>query len=220
MNAKTQVGVIRALLAEVNSRTAEIEAKLADLQVERRGLELSLARLTAEVAAEDDRSVAQSQQINSEAFPRQSPELSPREEGWPLGMTAAVGRVLEDATKPLAPADIVNTLNSVGLRQEDSESVRGALSYLRRRGKAIAVGRSQWVLVNGAVHQRLQRERKADATYVETAPVEAGAVSTPVHSIMEGGGANGTESSARDLYSVRQPDDRDHRHGAPIGAPS
>jgi len=169
MTAKsTQADVLRALLTDVNIRAAEVEAKLADLHLERRGLELSLARLTAE-GVEDDRSVEPRQARGDHAAlpsTRQVPE-----EWQSLGKTAAVKRVLEEATKPLGPAEIVATLDSVGLPQEASESVRGALAYLKRKGEAIFVGRSQWVLVGVAMHQRLQREEAEPPTDTETPAV-------------------------------------------------
>jgi hypothetical protein len=152
-------------------------AELADLHVERRGLELALARLAG--TAEYGGSIAQLQQITSE------PESIPLEEEWRmLGKTDAVKRVLAEATKPLSPSEIVVTLKSVGLPQGDSESVRGALAYLKRKGKANFISRSQWILIDGAVHRRLQREEpaqrdgyqlldagQADLTYVEVAPM-------------------------------------------------
>jgi len=212
----TQADVLRALLADVSIRAAEVEAQLADLHVERRGLELSLARLTAE-GVEDDRSVeARQARGDHAALPstRQVPE-----EWQSLGKTAAVKRVLEEATKPLGPAEIVATLDSVGLQQEDSESVRGALAYMKRKGEAIFVGRSQWVLVDGAVHQRLQREEAGNPTDTDAASDDTEAASVPTHSIMEGGGANGTGSDHDDSSSW-QADHRVHGHGAPVGAPN
>jgi hypothetical protein len=160
VNVKMRAEVIRGLLADVNSRAAKIEAELNDLRVEQRGLELSLARLTAEAAENDDRRDAQHAQVSDPtAFPKQMPRFLPQEEEWRmLGKTAAVKRVLAEATEPLGPADVMAVLESVGLPQEDSEPVRGALAYLKRKGEATWIGRSQWVLVGGAVHQRLRQE--------------------------------------------------------------
>ncbi len=169
MTVKTaQAEVIRALLADVNVRVTETEAKLADLHLERRGLELSLARLTAETV-EDDKIVEWRAAGDDHAALHSTHQVP--EEWQALGKTAAVKRVLEEATEPLGPADVVARLNSVGLPQEDSESVRGALAYMKRKREATFVGRSQWVLVGGAVHQRIQREAEGHPTDTETPAV-------------------------------------------------
>lgn len=176
---------LRELLAETASRVAKKEAELAELRVEQRGLELAYSRLNAG----DDWSVAESRPVNSEsaALPRTSPVSL--EEWQKLGKTERVERILERATKPLGPAEIVDILNSVGLPQKDSETVRGALAYLKRRGKATFLNRSQWVLVDGAVHQRHQQAEKREPTSTDTgtSSMPAGAVQFPIHhSIMVG----------------------------------
>ena len=222
MNVKDQVQVIRALLTDVNTRAAEIEAKLADLHAERRGLELSLARLTAEAAREDE-TVQQSRQLDSESASlpsRQLPRFVSRAEGWRLlSKTDAVKRVLENATTPMAPADVVDVLNSVGLPQDDSESVRGTLAHLKKKGEATFVGRSQWVLVGSDVHRRLLRREKGDPTSedADVASADTEATSVPVHSIMNGGGANGgTADRDHDDTSSSRANHRVHGHGASV----
>lgn len=217
---KDQVQVIRTLLADVNTRAAEIETKLADLHAERRGLELSLTRLTAEAAREDE-TVQQSRQLDSEPPPppRELPRFVPREEEWRLlNKTAAVKRVLQEATTPMAPADVVDVLNSVGLPQDDSESVRGTLAHLKKKGEATFFGRSRWVLIGGAVHRRLQREEgdllseDADAASGDTE-----AASVRVHSITNGGGADdGTADRDHGDATFRRANHRVHDHGASI----
>lgn len=199
MNVKSRVETVRALLAEVTAQATEAEARLTDLRAEQRGLELSLARLTSE-ATQGNTFAADKVETETPSFPSQrGSDFPAHAETWQqLGKTNAVKRVLEQATKPLAPADIVDVLGSVGLPQRDSESVRGALAYLKRKGKAIPIGRSQWVLINGAVYQRLQGERP------EGAPAQTGTPSAPVHPEMKGGAASGTgKDSVHDLYSLR-----------------
>lgn len=224
VNARAHAEVIRTLLADVNSRATKIEAELNDLLVERRGLELSLARLTAEAAAEDDgKRDPQDVQISDPAAPPdQMPRFLSHEEEWHLlGKTAAVKRVLAEAAEPLGPSDVMAVLESVGLPQEDSEVVRGALAYLKRKGEATSVGRSQWVLIGGAVHQRLQQEGDLTSQDADAASADTEAASVPVHPIMNGGDASGTDFDRdHDDTSSGQANHRAHGHGAPVGAPN
>lgn len=128
-------------LADVEARLPKAERAVEtaqrafdDLLVEKRGLELALARHRLST------STPPTPQLRF-ASPSQSPDGD-----WAtLGRADAVHRVLVEAGRPLSPQEIVHTLVTSGGRSEDNDQVRAALNYLRRTSRAESVGRAQWV---------------------------------------------------------------------------
>ena len=87
-----------------------------------------------------------------------------------------------NAGGPLRIGDIAKSLDL------DVTQARSATAYLKRKGEVHNVKRGLW-----------QASTPTDA---ETAPASTEAVSVPNHSIMEGGGADGTDADrVRDHHS-------------------
>ncbi len=160
------VQALQSLLAVVETKVNATEAALAELHNRQRVLEQMLAEEIGNVPANvpatprGDRS-----ETATVTFPPSEPSVHPstpeqrRTLGRRvLGKTELVERVLSEADRPLGPTEIMARLEAVGLPQRDTEAVRGALAWLKRKGSAKTLARSQWVLVGGRVDQRLSQE--------------------------------------------------------------
>jgi hypothetical protein len=151
--------VLRHYLAEIRAEVDATEAALEDLRTQQRVLEQLLARESESGptrALDTPRDGTTDHIIPTD---ESVPVLTDEEQQWQgLTITKAVTRVLDEASYPMSPAQIVAYLNSVGLTQKDSESVRGALAWLKRKGIAKALGYAQWALAGGSVDQRPRQE--------------------------------------------------------------
>jgi hypothetical protein len=186
--------VLIETLHALDEEIAETQAKITELKLERQGVEAVLKRFgdtsTTTPATTFDPAAGE------KAF---SSNGRPKEHANNSAQTSRVLDLLHDAGHPLRIAEIAEALDL------DVTQARSAVAYLNRKSKVRNVQRGLWT---AAV--------PADA---ETASASTKAVSAPIHQQkMEGGGANGTDlDSDHGQYSSWQADDRDHRHGAPVG---
>ncbi len=152
-------GVVRALLAGVQRAIAETEARLSDLRVEERGLMLTARRLGVPLDdvppplgnASVEEATVTSRSAVGPMFSG-SGALAPGLGTGATRMTDLVEEVLRRAERPLSPKDIAERLTALGHPQENTEAVRGALAYLKRRKppRARDIARSKWVLPGGS----------------------------------------------------------------------
>lgn len=112
-------------LHEAANQLEQLRERVDALQLERRGLELALARHLGQPPPK-----AASEQEN---------------EWLPLPRTEAVVRVLERTSEPMSPVEVTSQLRQFG-RSDSGHAVSAALSYLRREGRVDSLGRGQWVL--------------------------------------------------------------------------
>ena len=187
--------VIRLLiktLHELDEEIAEATAKITALTLERQGVEAVLKRFgetSTAVPATTPGPAATKEAV--------SPNGRPEE---PADHSTLTGRVLDLLRNSGRPMPIQEIANSLDL---DITQARSATAYLRRRGEVHNVKRGLWQAVA--------------PTDAETAPASTEAVSAPNHSIMEGGGADGTDADrVRDHHSLWQAEDRDQGRGAPV----
>ncbi len=133
-------GALEAALADAVARAEALARQLEEVEAERRGLELALAR-HRRVLPDDQASTALSGEPNA---------ASPRGPWSKLTIADAVVRVLVEADQPLSPSQIVERLGDRG-RTENNEQVRAGLAYARKRGIAVPVSRARWTPVQGDV---------------------------------------------------------------------
>ncbi len=126
MDLETALADAEASLADAERQLAELTERIETLSIEKRGLELSLAR------------------HRGESSPAERPKaLNP----WvPLARTDAIIKIMEEASDPLSPTSIVKTLADVGREGDTSHNVSAALSYLQGQNKVRSLGRGRWVL--------------------------------------------------------------------------
>jgi hypothetical protein len=151
------VRALQSLLAGVKAKVNATEAILADLHNRQSVLEQMLAEEIGDAPPIDTINMYQfGDSISGDKVVVHHPSAP---EQWKLlGKTEAVERVLSEADQPLGPTEIMERLEAVGLPQRDTEAVRGALAWLKRKGTAKTLARSQWVLAGGRVDQRLSQE--------------------------------------------------------------
>ncbi len=126
--------LLRRLLAETDRPLALAEAelqaakeKVAEIQAERYGLELALARQRGVPA------------------PRRRAESVDSDNEWqPLDRTSAIERVLREAGGPLHRKEVVARLNQHG-RDDALEHVSAALAHLHKKHRAVGKGGGIWV---------------------------------------------------------------------------
>lgn len=112
-------------LRETTRQLDQLRERVDVLQLERRGLELALARHQG----------------------RPAPDAAQQEDSeWlSLPRTAAILRVMERTDEPMAPVEITRQLRQFG-RTDTGHAVSAALSYLHREDRVRSLGRGQWVL--------------------------------------------------------------------------
>jgi hypothetical protein len=155
------VRALQSLLAGVKAKVNATEAILADLHNRQSVLEQMLAEEMRGAPPIDTINMHQFGDVSGDSVSGDKVEVhhpsAPVQ--WKLvGKTEAVERVLSEADQPLGPTEIMERLEAVGLPQRDTEAVRGALAWMKRKGSAKALARSRWVLVGGRVDQRLSQE--------------------------------------------------------------
>jgi hypothetical protein len=190
---------LRSLLAGVKAKVDSAEAVLADLHNRQRVLEQMLVEEMGSAPARvldtprDDTPGTADVTLPSGG----RMHFLTADEAWKvIGKTGAVKRVLSEADRPLGPTDIVDRLKSVGLPQKDTEAVRGALAWLKKKGVAKALGRSQWVLVEGSVDRRLRQEAPRTSSSEDSVAPESSDEETPT-----------TEAGGDERYALHH----DHR---------
>lgn len=180
-------------LHELDEEIAEAEAKVAALTLERQGVEAVLKRF-------GETSTAVPVTTPAAAKEAVSPNGRPQEPAGQVGQPTLTGRVLDLLRNSGRPMPIEEIAKSLDL---DITQARSATAYLKRKGEVHNVKRGLW--------------QAGTPTDAETAPASTEAVSVPNHSIMEGGGADGTDATrVRDHHSSWQAEDRDHGHGASV----
>lgn len=141
--------VLRRLLNETEAPLAAAEVELhrlqeriRELQAERYGLQLALARRFEEPP-----------EVAEPAAARPPPGKLPgnelrSEELWNvLSRAEAVERVLEAADRPLNRQEVVTMLEQAGRQGDTPDAVSAALAYLQRIDRATRAGRNQWTLL-------------------------------------------------------------------------
>lgn len=145
--------VLRRLLAETEAPLAEAELELhrlqgriAELQSERYGLQLALARRQHPAEADGPR-VAEMppHEFPTDEFP--TDELQSEVFWQMLSRAEAVERILERSDRPLTRQEVVAMLRAAGRPDDTADAVSAALAYLQRIDRAARAGRNQWVLV-------------------------------------------------------------------------
>ena len=137
--------VLRQLLAETERPLAEaelelhrLEERIRELQAERYGLQLALARhrdSATDAAGPEVPETPIGDAVRSEML-------------WQmLSRAEAVERVLEDAAGPLTRQEVVEVLRRCGRHDDTADAVSAALAYLQRIGRARRTGRNQWQLI-------------------------------------------------------------------------
>ena len=165
---------LRGLLADVEREEAQLQARLEEVRLERRGLELALRRQQGGDASPPLAGLPPPDEEVSLPLP-DAPQ--PAGDWARLNQTEAVAKVLAEATTPLSAREVADRLAAVGMPQDNTDAVRGGLAYLKRKGRATFHSRGQWVLVDET------------ATTNADAPVAAEA-SDAVSLRLEGGGAD------------------------------
>jgi hypothetical protein len=127
MDLESALADAEAALADAERQLGELRERIEALTVEKRGLELSLARHRGEPA-----------------HAKEAPKAENQWTGMPR--TDAIIKVLEDADDTLSPADIVRKLSAKGREGDTSHNVSAALSYLQGQKKVRSLGRGRWVL--------------------------------------------------------------------------
>lgn len=118
-------------LKEAAHQLDQLRERVDALQLERRGLELALARHRGE--------------------PVSDAASDHRENEWlPLPRTEAILQVMARTDEPMAPVEITRQLKQFG-RSDSGHAVSAALSYLHREDRVQSLGRGQWVLVAPAL---------------------------------------------------------------------
>ena len=194
MDATPVTRLLIKTLHELDEEIAEAEAKVAALTLERQGVEAALKRFGETSTAVP---VTTPPAAAKEAV---SPNGRPQEPAGQVGQPTLTGRVLDllhNSGRPMPIEDIAKSLDL------DVTQARSATAYLKRKGEVHNVKRGLW--------------QAGTPTDAETAPASTEAVSVPNHSIMEGGGADGTDADrVRDHHSLWQAEDRDQGRGAPV----
>lgn len=201
----------------VHAQIVEAQARLAELQVERRGLELSLRRYASDVTVtavqsgstthwsiDDETTTTEEQTAEragelTEVEAAEAAENPDSENRQPAAgtMTDIVADILRQATGPIGPQEVAIELKKLGMPQEDTVQVRGTLGYLNRKGLLRKLGRGQWVL-RGSQADRVAPEDDIFGdihvptdedvpTSTETSTADAVEVSGEVPSQEEGG---------------------------------
>jgi len=203
-------------LADTAVRVEELRAELADLETERRGLQLALARYQRESAPDPAQGRAETAAAPPAAAQPPPPHTpvppveTPTARPAAVGLSNAVLRTLADAGVALSPVDVVERLRSAGW-DANGEQVRAALSYLRNRRKTVRrLSQGQYVAADGST---------ADDTIDTESPMSSDTgLSVLTGSATEGGGANGTGPiRVHDEGSSGEASHRVHNHGAPVG---
>jgi hypothetical protein len=181
----------------LDEEIAAAQAKVAELTLERQGIDAALKRF----ADTPTTTPATPEPAAGEEVFSSNGQL--KEPGGPTDNSALNSRVLDlllNADQPVHIGEIATALSL------DITQARSAVAYLNRRSKVRNVRRGFWTA--------------AASTDTETVPASTETVSAPIHQQkMEGGGADGTDlDSDHGQYSSWQADDRNHRHGAPVGA--
>jgi hypothetical protein len=165
-----------AALAAAEQELAELTERIDALRLEKRGLELFVARHRGD---------------------------QPREAGWdgiktkpvhpwvPLARTDAILEALETVAEPLSPGAITDMLTEKGRTGDTPKNVSAALSYLQTQDKVRSLGRGRWVLAKTplpllpeAMRSLLQRlapdaDRKPPMTLDPLMTVDRGQNGTP-----------------------------------------
>jgi hypothetical protein len=115
----------------LRAKRDEIDKELADLEVEVRGLRMAVERYS-HAAPNQDRLPIEVSAVLMNGDLLQAPR------------TDAVRVVLQPATSPMRPTEIVSQLHELG-RDDDYAAVSAALAYLHRVDRVHSVGRGQWV---------------------------------------------------------------------------
>ncbi len=158
-------------IEQIGVEADHLRAQLDDLETEQRGLELTLARIPGALQHRSRRTIN---------IPRRPVAQQPSEEGeleletppvvevteYPpgalqfqnMGHTEAITKVLEKAERLMSPADILSELQAAGYQIEDSDPIRGALAYLKRKKRADLARRGAWYLVGSPAHQAFERD--------------------------------------------------------------
>ncbi len=137
--------VLRQLLAETERPLAEaelevhrLEERIRELQAERYGLQLALARHRGQpdhAPSAESLSRAGQDRVDSAIL-------------WQMISRAeAVERVLEESARPLTRQEVVEVLVGCGRNEDTPDAVSAALAYLQRIGRARRAGRNQWELI-------------------------------------------------------------------------
>ena len=191
--------VIRLLiktLHELDEEIAEATAKITALTLERQGVEAVLKRFgetSTAVPATTPGPAATKEAVSLNG----RPEEPPGQAGQPT-LTGRVLDLLHNSGRPMPIEEIAKSLDL------EITQARSATAYLKRKGEVHNVKRGLW--------------QAGAPTDIETAPASTEAVSVPSHSMMEGGGADGTDADrVRDHHSLWQAEDRDQGRGAPVG---
>ena len=111
---------LRRRFEEIEGREAVVRDQIAVLQAELAGLRAekhSLAKRMAAPTATDEP---------------------------PVTRTERVRRILEKASTPMSPAEVVGALEA-GEHEASAADVGGTLAHLKREGHATTVGHGQWV---------------------------------------------------------------------------
>ncbi len=192
MDATPVTRLLIKTLHTLDEEIAEAEAKVAALTLERQGVEAVLKRF-----GETSMAVPATTPGPAIITETVSPNGRPEE---PADHSTLTGRVLDLLRNSGRPMPIEEIAKSLDL---DITQARSATAYLKRKGEVHNVKRGLW--------------QAGTPTDAETAPASTGAASVPNHSIMEGGGADGTDATrVRDHHSAWQAEERDHGHGASV----
>jgi len=192
MNASV-TRVLMETLAALDEEIAAAKATITKLTLERQGVEAALKRFGDTSTTTP---AALGPAADEEAV---SPSEGPKEPTDNSGLTSRVSVLLRDAGRPLNIGEIAEALDL------DVSQARSAVGYLKRKGEARNVQRGLWT--------------SAAPTDTDAVSVSAETASDPIPSIMEGGGASGTDLDGdHDESSSWRADHRDHPHGAPVGA--
>lgn len=168
------VEALEAALATVTDEETSIRARLDELQMERRGLELALRRYRIPVqqpapvmsgsyaqhtgiGSVDDLTTTAEEQTAERAgelaeaeAAEEAERLDPADFRQPEAtMTDLVTEILRSAERPIGPKDVVAILNTMGMPQESTTQVRGTIGYLNRKGQLRQISRGAWVLKGG-----------------------------------------------------------------------
>jgi ribosomal protein L12E/L44/L45/RPP1/RPP2 len=195
MDATPVTRLLIKTLHTLDEEIAEAEAKVAALTLERQGVEAVLKRFgetSTAAPATTTGPAATKEAVSSNG----RPEEPAGQAGQPT-LTSRVLNLLVNGGRPMSIEEIAKRLDL------DITQARSATAYLKRKGEVHNVKRGLW--------------QAGTPTDAETAPASTGAVSVPNHSIMEGGGADGTDADrVRDHHSLWQAEDRDQGRGAPV----
>lgn len=173
---------LQAALDEVSAEEGQVRARLDELEVERRGLELALRRHLGEnvtVTAVEKGSTTHWTIDGPDVAPDVAAAAAREVESAGLAdvehsgtMTDTVAQILQHADRPLSPKDIVIELAALGIPQENTTAVRGAISYLKRQERVYALGRGAWVMP-GSPYDQHKRGDDMFSQVEDTAPTDA-----------------------------------------------